>query len=155
MTGVISDSLVVFALGEQAFALPVGVVEGVVQAVEVAPLPDAPRGVLGVINLRGRVVPVLDLPARLGQAARTVRASDHFIIARTPWRTVALLVDSVSGVVRHGAAPVTPVAEILPDMASISGVLRLNDELVLVQDLEQFISIEDHEKLQRALAPEP
>jgi purine-binding chemotaxis protein CheW len=155
MTTVPSDSLVVFQLGEQRFALDVTVVERVVRAVEIAQLPDAPRGVRGVINLQGRIVPVFDLWSRLGQPARAVRAGDHLIVARTHSRTVALLVDSVVGVVRRSEAQITPAAEILPDIESISGVMKLDDSLVLVHDLERFLSIEDHEKLQLALNLEP
>jgi len=70
MTRVTSDSLVVFQLGEQQFALGVTAVERVVQAVEIATLPDEPRGVRGVINLQGRIVPVFDLWSRLGQPVR-------------------------------------------------------------------------------------
>ena len=155
MTTVTSDSLVVFQLGEQQFALGVTAVERVVQAVEIATLPDAPRGVRGVINLQGRIVPVFDLWSRLGQPAREVRAGDHLIVAHTHWRTVALLVDSVAGVVRRDDAPVTPWEEILPDIQSISGVMKLKDSLVLVHDLERFLSIEDYEKLRLALDLEP
>ena len=64
---------------------------------------------------------------------------------------MALLVDSVLDVVRRGDAPVTPSAEILPDIALISGVMKLGDSLVLVHDLDRFLSIEDYEKLRLAL----
>jgi len=151
MTTGSSDSLVVFQVGEQRFAMSVAAVERVERAVEIALLPDAPRGVRGVINLQGRIVPVFDLWSRLGQPSREVRAGDHLIVARTHWRTVALLADSVTGVVQRGDALITPVAEILPDLESISGVMRLDDSLVLVHDLERFLSIEDHEKLRLAL----
>lgn len=156
MTSVSSDSLVVFRIGEQMFAIGVAVVERVLRAVEIAPLPDAPRGVRGVINLQGRIVPVFDLWLRFGQSGRELSASDHLLIARTHSRTVALLVDSVVDVVVRSAAQVTPASEILAGPASsISGVLKLDGGLVLVHDVERFLSIEDHAALQRALNPEP
>ncbi|HYR59428.1 MAG TPA: chemotaxis protein CheW, partial [Chthoniobacteraceae bacterium] len=95
---------------------------------------------------------VFDLWARFGQPAREVRASDHLIVAHTHWRTVALLVDAVVGVVERREAQVTPAAEILPDLECISGVMKLNDGgLVLVHDIERFLSIADHAALQLAL----
>src|SRR6266446_7263771 len=142
MTSVSSDSLVVFQIGEQEFAVGVAAVERVLRAVEIAPLPEAPPGVRGVINLQGRIVPVFDLWTRFGQPARTLRASDHLLVARTHSRTVALLVDSVVGVVPRGKVQVTPAAEILPDLESISGVMKLDGGLVLVHDVERFLSIE-------------
>lgn len=155
MTTVSSGALVVFEFGGQRFALDVGAVERVVRAVEIAPLPDAPRGVRGVINVQGQIVPVFDLGSRHGQPGREVRAGDHLIIAHTPWRTVALLVDSVADVVRRADAHITPAADILPDIESISGVMPLDDSLLLVYDIERFLSIEDHEKLQLALDLQP
>jgi purine-binding chemotaxis protein CheW len=153
--GVSSNSLVVFQIGEQEFAVGVAAVERVLRAVEIAPLPGAPAGVRGVINLQGRVVPVFDLRTRFGQPARDVRASDHLIVAHTHWRTVALLVDAVVGVVPWRDAQITPASEILPDLECVSGVMKLDGGLVLVHDVERFLSIEDHAALQLALTLEP
>ena len=155
MTSVSSDSLVIFLIGEQRFAIGVAAVEQVVRAAEISPLPEAPRGVRGVINLQGRIVPVFDLWSRFGQPDRAVRASDHLIVAHTHWRTVALLVDAVVGVVPRRDAEITSAAEILPDLECISGVMKLEGGLVFIHDVERFLSIEDHAALELALHPEP
>ena len=155
MKSALSDSLVVFRIGEQEFAVGVDAVERVVRAVAVSPLPEAPRGVRGVINLQGRIVPVFDIWARCGAPERDLRESDHLIVAHTHWRMVALLVDSVIGVVPRVDARITPAAEILPDLQSFTGVMKLDGGLVLVHDLEKFLSIEDHAALQMALNFEP
>ena len=147
--------MLVFRIGEQEFAVETAVIERVLQAVEVAPLPDAPRGVRGVINLQGRIVPVFDLWARFGQPAREVRASDHLLIARTHWRTVALLVDAVSGVVPRSGAQITQTTEILPDLECVTGVMKLDGGLVLIHDVERFLSADDDAALQRALEAAP
>src|SRR5258708_10998428 len=131
MASISSDSLVIFKIGEQEFAVDAAAVEQVLRAVEIVPLPEAPAGVRGVVNLRGRIVPVFDLWARFGQPARALRAGDHLLVARTHWRTVALLVDAVVGVVPRGKVQVTPAADILPDLESISGVMKLDGGLVL------------------------
>ena len=100
----------------------VDAVERVVRAVAVSPLPEAPRGVRGVINLQGKIVPVFDIWARCGAPERDLRESDHLIVAHTHWRMVALLVDSVVGVVPRVEARITPAAEILPDLQSLIGL---------------------------------
>ena len=151
MPGISSDSLLVLHVGEHTFALGAAAVERVVRAVEIEPLPAAPRGVRGIINLHGRIVPVFDLRVLLGEPARAVRADDHLVIAHTRWRTVALLVDAVSGVVPRRAGQVTPAAEILPGFEAIAGVLKLDDGLVLIHDIEHFLSLEDTAALERAL----
>ena len=149
------DAWVVFKLDEQEFAVGLTAVERVVRAVEITPLADAPRGVRGVINLQGRIVPVFDLWTRFGLPSREVSATDHLVIAHTHWRTVALLVDSVAGVVSQSEAQVTPASEILPDLESVSGLMKLHGNIVHVHDLERFLSIEDHEALQMMLNLEP
>lgn len=146
---------VVFKLDEQEFAVTLSAVDRVVRAVEVTPMPEAPRGVRGVINFQGRIVPVFDLWARFGLPTREVRASDHLVIAHTHWRTVALLVTSVTGVVSRGEAQITPATDILPDLDAITGVMKFEDNMVLVHDLERFLSIEDHEALQLMLNLQP
>lgn len=151
MTQPVSDSVVLLAVDELNLALNLEAVERVIRAVEIAPLPDAPRGVLGVINLQGRIVPVFDLRARFGLPARYVRADDHLVIARLRSRAVALLVDTVGEVVPAGQVQLIQSSEILPEMESISGVMKLEGGLVFVHDLEKFLSIEDYEALQLAL----
>src|SRR5262245_6063358 len=74
-------------------ALPSSDVVEVVRAVAVTPLPKAPAIVEGVMNVRGKVVPVINVRARLGLSAREIAPSDHFVIARVAGREVALHVD--------------------------------------------------------------
>jgi purine-binding chemotaxis protein CheW len=145
------DAWVVFTVDELDFALTLGAVLRVVRAVEVSPLPESMRGVRGMISLHGNVVPVFDLRMRLGRATREVRASDHLVIARTHRRIVALLVDAVAGVVSRGEVRITPAEDILPHLETIDGVMTLAGSMVLVHDLERFLSLEEHEALQRML----
>jgi purine-binding chemotaxis protein CheW len=105
--------------------------------------------------LQGRVVPVFDLGTRFGEAMRVVRSSDHLVVARTPQRTVALLVGAVVGVVERAASAITSAAEVLPELESIVGVMILDGGLVLVHDLERFLSVDDEAALQHALNPVP
>ena len=145
------DAWVVFNLGGIEFAVALSAVVRVVQAVEITALPDAPRGVRGVINIEGRIVPVFDLWSRFGQSSRKVRATDHLVIARTRWRMIALLVDSVSSVVGKDEVQITEAADILPDLHGVTGVMKREGKMVLAHDLEQFLSMEDHEALQMML----
>ncbi len=151
MTSAVSDSLVIFELAGQQLALSLSCVEGVIRSVEVSPLPEAPAGVRGVINFHGRIVPVLDLTARLGLAPRELRLSDHFVIAHTQRRTVALIVDCAIGVVPRAPAKLTTAEAIVPGLAGIQGVMRLNGDLVLIHDLESFLSPQAAEALTQAL----
>ncbi|MEO8351792.1 MAG: chemotaxis protein CheW [Chthoniobacteraceae bacterium] len=147
------EPLVVFALGEQKFAVSISMVERVVRAVEITPLPDAPANVRGVINFQGRIVPVFDLWRRCGLPPRALHASDYFIIAQTRSRLVVLWVDSVDGVESVDGSAFIPAADFAPELDLTRGVMELPTGLVLVQDLDRFLSAAEDETLRAALEP--
>ncbi|MDE1146521.1 MAG: chemotaxis protein CheW [Azospirillaceae bacterium] len=142
-----------FDLDGRAFGLPLAMVERAVRAVAVTALPGAPGLVLGVINLQGQVVPVMDIRRRFGIASRPPAVTDHMIVARGPYRTVVLLVDTVVGTV--AGAPVDWVAAngVVPGVDdAIAGVVRLEDGLLLIHDLDRFLTMEEEDQLAAALA---
>jgi purine-binding chemotaxis protein CheW len=142
---------VVFALDDNRYALRLSAVERVVHAVEVTTLPRAPDIVLGVINFCGRVIPVFNIRKRFRLPDRELQLSDQIVIALTSKRAVALLVDSVHGVVEHAEQDVVPAAEVLPTMDYVDGVARLEGGLVLIHDLDTFLSIEEERALDDAV----
>jgi purine-binding chemotaxis protein CheW len=146
--------LVVFSLDGQRFALPLGVVERIVRAVEVTPLPNAPAFVLGVIDMAGRVLPVLNLRRRFGLPEREVGPADQFLIARSGLRTVAVVVDEAYGVLAHPETAVIASGRIVPGLEHILGVVRLEDGLVLIHDLENFLSMDEERDLATPMNPE-
>jgi purine-binding chemotaxis protein CheW len=101
------ETWVLFVVDEQIYALEIGEVERIVRAVEVKPLPEPPPHVLGIVNVQGRVLPVIDLRLRFGHPTRDIRLEDHFIVARTPGISVILPVDAALGSVEvsDGSAP--------------------------------------------------
>ena len=143
--------LVVFWLGELRYALPLAVVERVVQAVELTPLPGAPDLVRGVINVQGRIVPVFDTRRRFALPERDIRLADHMVLARTAARTVVLLVDSVEGLLQCAASDATPVAQVWPGIGLIAGVVKRSDGLILIDDLDAFLSADEQRAMEQAL----
>src|SRR5215813_89561 len=91
--------LLTFELDEQRFGLPMADVREVVRVAAFARLPKAPEVIEGVLNFRGALVPVLDIRARFGLPPRSVRTSDHLVVARAAKRTVAIRVDRVSDLI--------------------------------------------------------
>jgi purine-binding chemotaxis protein CheW len=146
-----AHQLVVFTMDEQRYALQLAAVERVVRMVEVTPLPQAPQIVLGVINVQGRIIPVVDLRRRFRIPARDVRLSDHLLIARTARRTVALALDAVTGIVEGSAPAVIMAEEILPGLEYVAGVMKVEEGLILIHDLEAFLSLEEEQTLDAAL----
>ncbi|RJX29402.1 MAG: purine-binding chemotaxis protein CheW [Desulfarculus sp.] len=147
--------IVVFALDEPRYALPLTTVERVVRAVDITPLPKAPEIVLGVINAEGRIVPVVDIRRRFGLPARELQLEDRFLIARTSRRVVALVVDSVAGIQELDGRQSLESGQALAFAPYLQGVAKLADGLVLIYDLDQFLSLDEERKLDAALSGGP
>lgn len=143
--------LVAFSLDDHAYALHLRAVERVVRIVEVTRLPDAPGIVAGVVNVRGKVIPVVDIRKRFLLPARDPNLSDQLIVARTSRRAVALIADSVTGVVECDEAQVIAAEAIVPGMQYIKGVAKLKDGMLLIHDLDTFLSLEEDRLLRDAL----
>lgn len=143
------DRLVVFALNDQRYALPLSAVERCVRAVAVTALPQAPDIVLGIVNVQGWVIPVINLRRRFRLAEREIALSDQMLIARTAQRTVALVVDAVSGVLEYTEQEA--VQELLPEFRYLEGVVKLDDGLILIHNLDKFLSLEEEAALHLAM----
>lgn len=138
-----TTQLIVFRLDERRYALPLAVVDRVVRAAEVTPLPKAPAIVLGAINVHGRVVPVLNVRRRFLMPDRDITPSDWFLLAHTERHMVALVVDESEGVVERSEADIVMSTQIVPGLEQFPGVIRLDDGLVLIHDLEKFLSFDE------------
>jgi purine-binding chemotaxis protein CheW len=143
--------IVVFTLDEPRYALALSAVERVVRAMEITPLPKAPEIVLGVINAQGRIIPVMDVRARFRLPTRAVDCDDRFIIARTSRRSVALVVDGVVGIHALADGELVSALQALPFTEYLHGVAKLDDNLALIYDLEQFLSLDEEYVLDAAL----
>ena len=147
-----SARLVVFTLDDCRYGLPLELVERVVRIVEITPLPKAPDIVLGVVNVQGRVIAVADLRKRFRLNEREPLLSDQLIIARTPRRPVALVVDAVSAVAEYAEGQAAAAQAIVPGTDYIAGVVKLADGMVLIQDLGRLLSLDEERELDDAMA---
>jgi len=146
------DFIVVFSLDEPRYALYLSSVERVVRAVEITPLPKAPEIVLGIIDVRGKVMPVLDIRKRFRLPARDMNLDDRFILARTARRRLALRVDSVAGVHELTEGEMVSAKRAPPFAQYLKGVAKVEENLVLIHDLDQFLSLDEERILDGALA---
>lgn len=131
--------VLVFELDERAYALPVERVEEVVRAVAITPLPGAPEIVEGVIRVRGRVVPVLDVRARFGHARRPLHPDHHLILANAEGRVLALRIDRCRGLETLEPERLDPLAR-SGSTPYVAGVARSERGLVVIHDLDTFLA---------------
>jgi purine-binding chemotaxis protein CheW len=140
-----------FSIEGRHFALELPRVERVVPAVSVTPLSEGPEAVLGVINLHGKIIPVVDLRGRLGYPPRQIRLDDSLVIVQTARRKLAFFADAVEGVIEGTEGAVTKGGDVVPGLEFVQGVMQVRDNLVLIHDLDRLLSIDDQEQLERAL----
>ena len=145
------NQLVAFTLNGQAYALSLASVQQVLRMVEVTPLPNAPDSVLGVVSVHGTVVPVFSMRRRLGLAEAGVNLSDQLIVADTAGRSVALVVDTVNGVVERSSEETTQLETIVPGVDYVEGIARLENGMLFIHNLDRFLSPPEQSQLHTAL----
>jgi purine-binding chemotaxis protein CheW len=143
--------LVVFVLDDRRYGLHLHVVERVLHAVDVTPLPKAPDIVLGLINVKGKVTPLLNIRKRFHLKEKEIELQDHFIVARTSRRTIAVPVDSAEGVTEILSREIVDAKDASPGLDYVQGVVKLEDGMLLIHDLERFLCLEEEMTLEEAL----
>lgn len=132
--------LVTFSLGNEEYAVDILKVQGINRMKEITRLPNSPAYVEGVINLRGRVMPVIDLRKKFGLDAKENDSSSRTMIMDIGGITMGLVVDAVSEVPRIPANIVEP-----PPMAFetgtefITGIAKLENRLIILLDMDRFL----------------
>lgn len=145
------NQLVVFTLDDQRYGVALSAVERVTRIVDITPMPKAPDIVLGVVNVQGRVIPVINLRRRFRLPERGIALTDQLIVARTARRPVALVADAVAGVFEYSEQESVGAKDVLPELEHVEGLVKLDDGLILIHDLDKFLSLEEETVLDRAL----
>jgi len=146
-----NEQVIIFTLDEQYYALSLLSVIKVIHSIEVKPLPETPDVITGVVNIRGRIIPVADIRKRLGLARREMDLNDQIIIADTGKREIAIPVDCVTGIREIEPKQFSATAGILPFVENISGIVKIDDGLVFIFDLNRFLSIDEEKQLEQSL----
>ncbi len=142
--------LVSFKLGDEEFGVDIMQVQEIIRMQEITSVPNAPEFVEGVINLRGRVIPIIDLRKRFGLEEKSHDKATRIIVVKVDDLTVGLVVDEVSEVLRIPADTVEPPPPIVAGVESeyIRGVGKLEDRLLILLDLSKTLSKEEKASLQ-------
>lgn len=140
-----------FELSGVRYAVPMHDVVEVVRAVEIRRLPAAPPITLGIIDVRGEIVPVFDIRVRFGYPHKPLALSDQFIIAQAGARRVALHVDSALGLHKLTVLAVQDAANLPNELVHVAGVAPTDQGLVLIHDLRSFLSQAEAHALDAAL----
>lgn len=134
---------VTFFLDKEEYALPISEVQEINRIAEITRVPNAPTHVLGVVNLRGKIVPVIELKKRLNLGKTDLNKDSRIVIVENGTKIIGLLVDRVSQVLNIGAADIeaAPVEVVQTDENYIKSVCKLDSRMIILLDLQSVIGI--------------
>lgn len=137
--------LACFRVGEQLYALNIMSIREIIRPLRLTAVPKAPPFIEGVINLRGAVIPVVDLRRRFDLAIPENDRKTRVLITSLQGRILGLQVDDVTEVRRYNRNEVLPAPHFIkgPDAEFFLGVCRREDELILILNLEKILSSEE------------
>lgn len=143
--------LVIFRLKDQTYGVDIGHVLEIIRAVDITFIPGAPAFVEGVINLRGRVIPIIDLARRLGLDPIETNESTRIIIVDVRGATAGMMVDGVSEVLRLPVSLIQPAPAMVNGVSAeyLRGIALLEDRLIILVDLTRVLHAEEKQALRQ------
>jgi purine-binding chemotaxis protein CheW len=145
----VENQLVVFDLANEHYGVDIAAVEGIIKMQAITAVPRAPAFVEGVTNLRGKVLPVIDLRRRFGLPGEEATKDTRIVVVEMNGSTVGIVVDGVSEVLRVGPESIEPPSPIVTtvDSAFIRGIAKIAERLVILLDLGKVLSTKEQADL--------
>ncbi|MBI5194000.1 MAG: purine-binding chemotaxis protein CheW [Nitrospirae bacterium] len=143
--------ILVFTLDDLLFALRTSSVERTIRMVEITPLPKAPEIVLGIINVQGLIVPVVNIRNRFQLPDKESGLTDSIIIVSTGVRKLGIVVDTVKDVIELDESKIVSPPDIINGIEHVEGILKLEDGMVLIHDINKFLSLEEGYAIDKAI----
>lgn len=146
------DNFFIFTLGDHKLALPLKSVEKVFPVVHITPLPGTPSHVIGVVNVRGTLLVVVDLRIKLGFPLKPIKLSDKLVLTNTRFRQIALLSESPTEVEQLDVAHIDTAIALNNDEPTLRGISLQPDGIILIHDLTEIFSDNEDRFLTSLLA---
>jgi len=137
--------LVVFELAGETYAVPISAVNEIGEARKVTVVPGAPGFIEGIINLRGAVIPVIDLRKQFGLRCAELGKNSRIIVIQVQGHTLGAIVDQVTEVLRVRSSDIEPPSPVITGrgVRFIEGVAKVGDRLIIVVDLTKLLSSDE------------
>jgi purine-binding chemotaxis protein CheW len=149
-----------FRIGRETFGLPISIVREIVRVPEITAVPNAPDYIEGVINLRGRIIPIVDLRKRFGDKTFEPSKKNRIVVVELETRAIGLIVNSASEVLRIPPSEIEEPHNVFKEgeLSYITGVGKLKGRLVILLDLARILQrgeLESLEEISEATAAVP
>lgn len=139
------NQFVIFRLGDEKYAVDILNVGGISEYREMTKVPNAPAFIDGIINLRGDIIPIVNLKKRFNIAEKQADSDTRIIINNIKGKDIGFIVDEASQVIKIDDADIEEAPEIIKgaDRQYISGVGKVNDQIVILLNLEKVLNEEE------------
>ncbi|MCH8108680.1 MAG: chemotaxis protein CheW [Chloroflexi bacterium] len=141
--------LVVFDLDSESYGVDIGAVREIIRMQEITRVPRTPEFVEGVINLRGKVIPVVDLRKRFGLAVGEENKDNRIVVVDIGGQDIGVVVDAVTEVLRIPASAIEPPSSVITsaDSEYLLGIAKLDDKMIILLELESVLSEKEKDLL--------
>lgn len=141
--------LVTFIVGKEEFAVDIILVHEIIRMIQITKVPNSPEFVDGVINLRGRIIPVINLRYKLGLKNKETDKNTRIIVVEVNNNTIGFIVDSVREVLRIPESITEAPPELSTNVKSnfIKSVGKLDDRLIILVDIKKIITIDEQTEM--------
>lgn len=148
------NQIVIFELGGESFGVEIGAVESIVQMLPITHVPQAPPFVRGVTNLRGRVLPVLDLYQRFGLPPQPEKQDQRIIVIQSEGVESGIIVDAVTEVETLNPDQIEPPPALTRTTASqfVQGIAKMGERIIILLDLAKVLSSDEESLLAQLVA---
>ncbi|HKM67990.1 MAG TPA: chemotaxis protein CheW [Candidatus Acidoferrum sp.] len=147
--------IVGFRIGTETYGVRIGAVREIVRVPEITAVPSAPDLIEGVINLRGKIIPVMDLRKRFGSASATSDKKNRILVVELDSKLIGLIVSSASEVLKIPPSEIEAPGSVFADGESnyVTGVGKLKGRLIILLDIARLLRRPEFKKLEEAVEP--
>lgn len=144
--------IVGFRIGSETYGVRIGAVREIVRVPEITAVPSAPDTVEGVINLRGKIIPVMDLRKRFGQTEIRSDKKNRILVVELENKLLGLIVNSASEVLKIPPSEIEAPGSVFADGESgyVTGVGKLNGRLIILLDISRLLHRPELKRLEEA-----
>lgn len=148
------NQFVIFKLADEYYGVDIASVDGIIKTQFITIVPHAPNFVEGVTNLRGTVLPVVDMRRRFGLSMQAESKDTRIIVIELDGMTVGMIVDAVTEVMHISVEDVEPPSPMIAtvDSSFITGIAKIADRLIILLDLAKVLTIQEQHALQAVSA---
>src|ERR1051326_2057481 len=139
------EQLVAFRLAGEIYGVDIALIHEIIRLCEITQIPRTSPEIEGVVNLRGKIVPIMDLRQRLGIAAAERNSQNRIIVIQAGDCTVGVVVDSVIGVLRVSQSQIEPPSKLVTDLdtETIRGVGKSDEQLIILLNMHKVLRMEE------------